>query len=158
VCARDRGCAAAAPGTATQRLAALLDVVRVTPLTGRTRDVDGSSVAATVDPRTLVDMVQDAGSDPVILRELDASVRAALAGDAVPPLRLAAQSSTFDHGASPAGYFSNGPYMAVSCSDYPQLSSLAATPAQRRRQLATRSPTRRRAIRSLPSPSPNGCR
>jgi hypothetical protein len=137
VCARDRGCAAAAPGSATLRLAALLDVVRATPLTGRTRDADGSSVAATVDPRTLVDMVQDAGSDPVILRELDASVRAALAGDAVPLLRLAAQSNTFDHGVSSADYFSDGLHMAVSCSDYPQLFSLAATPAQRRRQLAT---------------------
>jgi hypothetical protein len=81
-------------------------------------------------------MVQDAASDPVILRELDASVRSALAGDPAPLLRLEAQSSTFNHGASSAGYFSNGLYMAVSCTDYPQLFSLAATPAQRRRQLA----------------------
>ena len=136
VCARDAGCAAAAPGSATARLARLLDVVRAAPLTGMTRDADGSKVAARVDPRTLVDMVQDAASDPVILRELDASVRAALAGDAAPLLRLAAQSNTFDHGASTAGYFSNGLYMAVSCADYPQLFSMAASPAQRRRQLA----------------------
>ena len=137
VCARDRGCAAVAPGSATLRLAALLEVVRAAPLRGRTRDADGSSVAATVDPRALVDMVQDAASDPVILRELDASVRAALAGDAAPLLRLAAQSKTFDHGASSPDYFSDGLYMAVSCSDYPQLFSLAATPAQRRSQRAT---------------------
>jgi pimeloyl-ACP methyl ester carboxylesterase len=136
VCVRDPGCAAAAPGTATARLAALLDVVRAAPITGTARNADTGRVAARVDARTLVDMVQDAASDPVILRELDASVRAALAGDAVPLLRLAAQSNTFNHGASSAGYFSNGLYMAVSCSDYPQLFSLAASPAQRRRQLA----------------------
>jgi pimeloyl-ACP methyl ester carboxylesterase len=137
VCVRDPGCAAAAPGSATTRLAALLDVVRAAPLTGIARNADTSRVAARVDPRTLVDMVQDAASDPVILRELDASVRAALAGDPVPLLRLAAQSNTFNHGASSAAYFSNGLYMAVSCTDYPQLFSLAASPAQRRRQLAT---------------------
>jgi pimeloyl-ACP methyl ester carboxylesterase len=137
VCARDPGCSAAAPGSSTLRLAALLDVVRTAPLTGITRDADASRVAARVDPRALVDMVQDAASDPVILRELDASVRAALAGDSVPLLRLAAQSNTFNHGASTADYFSNGLYMAVSCTDYPQLFSLAASPAQRRRQLAT---------------------
>jgi pimeloyl-ACP methyl ester carboxylesterase len=136
VCARDPGCSAAAPGSATARLAALLDLVRVAPITGATRDADGARGAARVDSRTLVDMVQDAASDPVILRELDASVRAALAGDSVPLLRLAAQSNTFDHGTSSAGYFSTGLYMAVSCTDYPQLFSLAASPAQRRRQLA----------------------
>jgi hypothetical protein len=72
----------------------------------------------------------------VIYRELDPSVRAALAGDNVPLLRLAVQSGTYDHGASPASYFSDGLYWAVSCVDYPQLFSMTASPAQRRTQLA----------------------
>ena len=57
-----------------------------------TRDADGSKVQTRVDVRAIVDLVQDAGSDPVIYRELDASVRAALSGDSVPLLRLAADS------------------------------------------------------------------
>ena len=138
VCARDAACAAAAPGSASARLAQLLAVLRRHPLSGPTRDADGSAMRARVGVRQLVDMVQDAGSDPVIYRELDASVRAALAGDSAPLLRLAAQSRTYDHGTSPAGYFSDGLYMAVSCTDYPQLFSLRATPAQRRAQFAAR--------------------
>jgi hypothetical protein len=81
-------------------------------------------------------MVQDSGSDPIILRELDASVRAALAGDAVPLLRLARQSRAWNHGPSEAGYFSDGLYFAVSCRDYPQLFSLASPPGVRRLELA----------------------
>ena len=73
-----------------------------------------------VDPRALVDLVQDSASDPVILRELDASVRAALAGDDVPLLRLAGQANTWNHTPTDASYFSRGAYLAVSCLDYPQ--------------------------------------
>jgi pimeloyl-ACP methyl ester carboxylesterase len=138
VCARDAACAAAAPGSATARLAELVARVRLAPLTGSTRDADGSRIVARVNPRTLADMVQDAGSDPVILRELDASVRAALAGDPAPILRLAGQSGTFDHGPSTADYFSDGLYMAVSCTDYPALFSTRSSPAARRRELAAR--------------------
>ncbi len=138
VCARDAGCAAAAPGSATGRLAELLARVRLAPIAGATRDADGARITARVDPRTLVDMVQDAASDPVIYRELDASVRAALAGDTVPILRLAGQSKTYDHSTSTPDYFSDGLYMAVACTDYPMLFSMRASPAARRTQLAAR--------------------
>ena len=78
--------------------------------------------------------MQDAGSDPVVYRELDASVRAALAGDDVPILRLTAQSQTWSHGTSSADYFSDGLFFAVSCTDYPQLFDMRASPAERRSQ------------------------
>ena len=81
------------------------------------------------------DLVQDSASDPVILRELDASVRAALAGDNVPLLRLAGQANTWSHTPGEADYFSRGAYLAVACLDYPQLFDLDATPAERRAQL-----------------------
>ena len=71
-------------------------------------------------------MVQDAGSDPVILRELDASVRAALAGDDVPLLRLAGQANSWNHSPSSADDFSRGAYLAVSCLDYPPCLTCAA--------------------------------
>jgi pimeloyl-ACP methyl ester carboxylesterase len=139
VCARDAGCAGAAPGSATARLAQLLARVRAQPITGATRDSDGSRVrSARVDVRALVDMVQDAGSDPVIYRELDASVSAALAGDNAPLLRLTAQSQTYDHGGSTPDYFSDGLYFAVSCMDYPQLFSMHSSPTRRRAQLRKR--------------------
>ena len=59
----------------------------------------------------LADMVQDSASDPVTLRELDASVRAAPAGDDVPLLRLAGQSGVWNHSPPEAGYFSRGAYL-----------------------------------------------
>ena len=67
VCARDAGCAGAAPGSASERLAQLLATLRRAPITGSTRDADGSKVRARVDARAVVDLVQDAGSDPVDL-------------------------------------------------------------------------------------------
>jgi pimeloyl-ACP methyl ester carboxylesterase len=134
VCARDVGCATAAPGSATARFGQLVAQVRQSPIEGQTRDVEGTTVQARVDVRALVDMLQDAGSDPVIYRELDASVRAALAGDNVPILRLTKQSQDWNHGTNPAGYFSDGLFFAVSCSDYPQLFNLRSSPGERRMQ------------------------
>ena len=136
VCARDAGCAAAAPGSATARLGQLLARLRTGTITGRTRDADASSVRARVGLREVVDIVQDAGSDPVVYRELDASVRAALAGDNAPLLRLVAQSRTWSHGTSDPGYFSNGLYWAVACMDYPQLWTPQSSFARRRQELA----------------------
>lgn len=132
VCARSPGCA----GTASGRLAQLLAQLRAAPLTGSTRDSDGSRTRIEVTQRNIVDLVQDAASDPVIYRELDTSVTAALADDPVPLLRLAAQSGTYDHGTSTPDYFSDGLYFAVSCVDYPQLFRMSSTPAQRRTELA----------------------
>jgi pimeloyl-ACP methyl ester carboxylesterase len=134
VCARDLACSTAAPGSATARLAQLLAAVRQSPIEGDTRGSDGGKVHATADVRALVDIVQDAGSDPVVYRELDASVRAALAGDRAPLLRLVAQSQAWNHGTNDAGYFSDGLYFAVSCFDYPQLFDMRSSPDTRRGQ------------------------
>jgi hypothetical protein len=61
--------------------AELVHRLRTAPLTGITRNSDGSRARARVTGRTIVDLVQDAASGPVIYRELDPSVPAALAGD-----------------------------------------------------------------------------
>jgi pimeloyl-ACP methyl ester carboxylesterase len=133
VCARDMACATAAPsGTATARLAQLLVRVRQHPITGPTRGAAGDKLDETVDVHALADMVQDAGSDPIVYRELDASVRAALSGDDAPLLRLTAQSQEWSHGTSSASYFSDGLYFAVSCTDYPQLFDMRVPPDARR--------------------------
>ena len=110
------------------RLGASLAQVRTKPLTGETKDADGSALDVRVDPRALADMVQDSGSDPVILRELDASIVAALAGDHVPLLRLAGQANSWNHTPGDAAYFSRGAYLAVSCLDYPRVPDLRRPP------------------------------
>lgn len=135
VCERDPGCSAqAGPGTPVQRLAALLAQVRSKPISGTVTGVGVRPETITVDPRMLVELFQDAGFDPVIWHGFDAAVRAALTGDDVPILRLAADDNSNGGDADP-GYFDDGAYMAISCTDYPQLLSMHATPAVRARQL-----------------------
>ena len=87
-------------------------------------------------PRALADLVQATASDPLTLRELDASVQAALAGDDVPLLRLTGQAGTWNFSPSEADYFSRGAYLAVNCTDLPQLFDVAASPQRRREQFA----------------------
>ena len=119
-----------------ERLEALLQRVRAAPIAGETRDADGSALRVRVDPRALADLVQATASDPLALRELDASIRAALAGDDVPLLRLTGQARTWNFSPSEPDYFSRGAYLAVNCIDLPQLFDLDASPARRRTQLA----------------------
>ena len=80
-----------------------------------------AALPAGISGREVADMVQDSASDPVVLRELDASVRATLAGDTVPLRRLVKQSRAWSHGTSTPDYFSDGLYWAVNCVDLPQL-------------------------------------
>jgi pimeloyl-ACP methyl ester carboxylesterase len=136
VCERSIACNAHGGAQAVARFAALLEQVRKQPISGTTRLAGGARVHQTIGPRQLADLVQDAGSDPVILRESDASVRAALAGDHAPLLRLVAQEQAYNHGTSSAVYFDDALYMAVSCTDYPQLFDMHVSPRVRARQFA----------------------
>jgi pimeloyl-ACP methyl ester carboxylesterase len=142
VCARSAACRAATrglPSTPVARLAELVARVRTgPPLRSDVPEADGGSLHVVIGVRTLVDLVQDAASDVIIDRELDASVRAALAGDAAPLARLAVESDGRDHDVTPATEFSAGLYFAVACTDYPQLFSMRAGPAERARQLSAR--------------------
>ena len=62
------------PGSVA-RLGELLDRVRAAPITGRdASDADGSALQVRVDARALADLVQATASDPLALRELDASI------------------------------------------------------------------------------------
>jgi pimeloyl-ACP methyl ester carboxylesterase len=141
VCARSTACRAATaglPSTPVGRLAQLVARLRNGPLRGDVPRAGGGSVHVVIGVRTLVDVVQDAASDVIIDRELDASVRAALAGDVTPLARMTVETEGRDHDVSPASEFSAGLYFAVACTDYPQLFSMRADPAQRARQLQTR--------------------
>jgi pimeloyl-ACP methyl ester carboxylesterase len=136
VCERSIACDAHDGAGAVTRFAQILSQVRRRPISGMTRLAGGQRVHETITPRLLADLVQDSGSDPVILREEDASVRAALAGDDVPLLRLVAQEQAYNHGTETPVYFNDPLYMAVSCTDYPQLFDIHASPRVRARQFA----------------------
>jgi TAP-like protein len=84
---------------------------------------------------TLVNLINNAGFDPVVYRNLDAAARALLRNhDPAPLLRLAALSLGFDDTNYAFPEFSDGLYFAVACTDYVQLFSRTARPAQRARQ------------------------
>ena len=86
-------------------------------------------------PLTLVNLVNNAGFDPVVYQDLDAAGRALLQrDDAAPLLRLAALSLGYDDTNEPLPGFSDGLYFAVSCTDYVQLFDRSAPPAVRLQQ------------------------
>ncbi len=95
----------------------------------------GKPAKLTVSAETLVNLVNNAGFDPVVYRDLDAAARALLQQrDPVPLLRLAALSIGFDDTNFALPEFSDGLYFAVACTDYVQLFSRSAAPAVRARQ------------------------
>ena len=135
-CQRSAACAAATRGgQAWARIAALERRLARAPVSGTTTTADGTAGRRTVTPLTLVNLVNNAGFDPVVYQDLDAAARALLRrGDAAPLLRLAALSLGFDDTNEPLPGFSDGLYFAVSCTDYVQLFDRSAPPAVRNRQ------------------------
>ncbi len=126
-----------------ERLARRLDrrpaVARVPNQSGREQTVKLTGVG-------LVNLINDAGADQQVYQQLDAAARALLGrSDAAPLARLYAQrlAGDEDYANQPAGQYSAGLYLAVACTDYPQLFSTHAPVSVRARQL-------RRAEQALP--------
>jgi pimeloyl-ACP methyl ester carboxylesterase len=119
------------------RIALLAKRLTRRPITGQTVSPEGTVTKLTVTVETLVNLVNNAGFDPVVYRDLDAATRALLQhGDEAPLLRLASLSLGFDNSNFPLPEFSDGLYFAVACTDYVQLFSRTASPAVRARQYA----------------------
>jgi pimeloyl-ACP methyl ester carboxylesterase len=134
-CARSAGCAAATRGPAWNRIAELAARLARAPVSGEATTAAGTRRRVTVTVLTLVNLVNNAGFDPVVYQDLDAASRALLHHrDAAPLLRLAALSVGFDDTNEPLDGFSDGLYFAVSCTDYVQLFDRDAPPAVRARQ------------------------
>ena len=135
VCRRSVACAAATRGPAWVRIAELARRLARAPVSGETTTADGSRGRLTVTVETLVNLVNNAGFDPVVYRDLDAAARALLHHhDAAPLLRISALSLGFDDTNYPLPEFSDGLYFAVGCTDYVQLFSRSAPFAVRRAQ------------------------
>ena len=138
-CRLSAACAAATGGGggAWARIGALAARLARSPVTGQTTLPDGTVGTFTVTVLILVNLVNNAGFDPAVYRDLDAAARALVAhADPAPLLRLAALSMGFDSTNYPLPEFSDGLYYAVGCTDYVQLFSRAAPPAVRARQYA----------------------
>jgi pimeloyl-ACP methyl ester carboxylesterase len=133
-CRRSVACALAAPGSSMARIGALAERLRRAPVVGRTREPGSAPSTWRVDVGVLIALVNNAGSDAGVYRELDAAARAVLERrDGVPLLRLAAKSRYTDDG-GPGREWSAGQYAAVTCTDYPQAFDMRAPPAVRRAQ------------------------
>jgi pimeloyl-ACP methyl ester carboxylesterase len=135
-CSRSAACAAATRGSgAWARIGALAARLARAPVTDTTVSTAGHRASFTVTAETLVNLVNNAGFDPVVYQDLDAAARALLRQhDAAPLLRLAALSVGYDDTNDTLPEFSDGLYFAVACTDYVQLFSRTAPPAIRAEQ------------------------
>jgi pimeloyl-ACP methyl ester carboxylesterase len=133
-CRRSVACALAAPGSSMARIGALAERLRRAPVVGQTREPGSAPSTWKVDVGVLIALVNNAGSDAGVYRELDAAARAVLERrDGAPLLRLAAKSLyTADGG--PVREWSAGQYSAVYCTDYPQAFDMRAPLAVRQAQ------------------------
>ena len=143
-CRRSVACHRAAPGSSWARIGGLARYLRRHPVTGRTRTPFGRMVTEHVGVLKLSEMVNDAGSDNGVYRELDPAARALLRDhDPVPLLRLTEQD-VYTGTSGPVREFNDGLYQATTCLDYPQPFSYSQTPAQRAASYA-------RALAALPA-------
>ncbi len=136
-CERSVACETAAPGSSWARIGAAASYLRTHPVTGRTRTPTGELIRDTVGVDQLIELVNLAGSDSGVYRELDPAIRALLAThDAVPLLRLTAQEVSQTATSGPVSQFNTGLYEATTCLDYPQPFSYRSPFTVRRREYA----------------------
>lgn len=134
-CQRSVACESAAPGLSWTRIGAAAAYLRTHPVSGRTRTSSGQLIHDTVGVDQLIQLVNLAGSDSGVYRELDPAVRALLDNhDSAALLRLAAQEIFQTATSGPVSQFNTGLYEATSCLDYPQPFNYRSPFAVRRRQ------------------------
>jgi len=128
------------PGTALDRLTALVQQVRTSPIKGIAQDADGVLHDVTIDPASLAYLSTTDSLYYPVTRETDPAVRAIQEnGDSLPLLRLIAENNSDSLSGSPGSnpeYGSNGLYLAVNCQDYPQIYDMTSPPEARIAQRA----------------------
>jgi pimeloyl-ACP methyl ester carboxylesterase len=137
-CERSVACNRAAPGSSWERIGQAAQYLRAHPVTGTTRDPYGDVTTTHVGIGELIELVNIAGYDSGVYRELDPAIRALLGPDhdAVPLLRLTAQEIDPAATSGPARDFDDGLYQATTCLDYPQPFSYSSSISQRRVEYA----------------------
>jgi pimeloyl-ACP methyl ester carboxylesterase len=133
-CQRSIACRSAAPGSSWARIARLAAYLRAHPVAGRTRKGYGRVITERVGVAQLIELVNNAGTDSLVYRELDPAARALLLHhDAAPLLRLAA-TDLYTGNSGPVHEFNDGLYQATTCLDYPQPFSYRSRAARRKAQ------------------------
>ena len=84
VCERSAPCKEQGSPT-SERIKALLDSLRASPVRVSTTDPDGQSIAVSADPVSLLSLTLSAATDWTVYRELDAAATSWLAGDRIRP-------------------------------------------------------------------------
>ena len=77
-CRRSRACQRAAPGSSWARISRLARYLRVHPVTGRTRKPGGRVITERLTDLGLTQLINNAGADSGVYRELDPAIRALL--------------------------------------------------------------------------------
>ncbi len=127
VCRRWAACRDGGPSFLTS-LQRVLSIVRTHPWRGVAYDADGRRMRVTVDGPGLVTLAFGATYGPAWYRETTAALRAGLAGDHAPLLRLVAEATGGGTDAGAPRDYSEGLDAAVACHDYPQLYDMTAPP------------------------------
>jgi pimeloyl-ACP methyl ester carboxylesterase len=111
------------PGNSMHRIELLLKSLRANPFSGYAHDGNGILRYTHADATTLDYLMVSNATTSVVYRELDPAARAYLEeGNAAPLLRLLAENYEADSGlGTPVTEYSQGLFVAVSCSDYPQI-------------------------------------
>ena len=87
-----------------------------------------------ITPTNVAFVMDSAGLDPIAYRDLDAAARADLDGDTAPLARLVTEAYAEEEGAGGRAHgYSQGLFVAASCSDNPQAYDMALPPPERTR-------------------------
>jgi pimeloyl-ACP methyl ester carboxylesterase len=136
-CQRSPTCSSL-PGSSMQRIELLLASLRANPFSGYAHDGDGVLRLVHANATTLAYLMVSNATQSVVYRELDPAARAYLEdGNAAPFLRLLAENyeaSALGNPPPAITAFSQGLFVSVSCSDYPQIYDMAANLPQRKMQ------------------------
>jgi pimeloyl-ACP methyl ester carboxylesterase len=125
-------------GSSMHRVELLLASLRANPFTGYAYDGNGVRRYPHANGATLAYLMVSNATTSVIYRELDAAARAYLEdGNAAPLLRLLAENQVAGQSgepATPVNEYSQGLFVSVSCSDYPQIYDMTLGLPKRRAQ------------------------
>ena len=133
VCERTAPCKAKG-GSSSERIKALLDSLRASPVRVSTTDPDGQSVAVSADPVSLLSLLLSAATDWTVYRELDAAATSWLAGDRPPLIRLLTHDTGFTTSDS-LDVYSAAVALSATCSDYPTVFDSSAGQEARRAEI-----------------------